>query len=94
MTYGVPVQRNDDPLLHLSDEAFKNAVVAGSPGKYLVNVVPVLKYVPDWFPGAHFKKEAREIRKQLARILEEPYQMTRNLMTVGPTFSIVLSLLL
>ena len=28
------------------------------PGKYLVEAIPALQYVPTWFPGAGFKREA------------------------------------
>ena len=28
------------------------------PGKYLVEALPALQYLPQWFPGAAFKREA------------------------------------
>jgi hypothetical protein len=77
MTYGLPVQRNNDPLVHLSDSVFKAVVLAASPGKYLVNIIPFLKYIPSWFPGAQFKRDARQTRMQLDQILEEPFRMTQ-----------------
>lgn len=30
------------------------------PGKFLVDVFPWLKYVPEWFPGAGFQRQGRE----------------------------------
>lgn len=30
------------------------------PGKFLVDVLPWLKYVPEWVPGASFQRLARE----------------------------------
>jgi hypothetical protein len=76
MTYGLPVQRNDDPLIHLSDKAFAAVAECGAPGNYLVNIMPILKYIPGWVPGTHFKQVARQVRKQLDRVMEEPYEMT------------------
>ncbi|KXN82009.1 O-methylsterigmatocystin oxidoreductase [Leucoagaricus sp. SymC.cos] len=83
MTYGLPVRRNDDPLIHISDVGFKAVVEAASPGRYLVNIVPILQHFPSWLPGMGFKQEAREARKQLDQLLEEPYQITRRNMEEG-----------
>lgn len=76
LTYGLPVQRCDDPLVRRSKEVFEAANSTASPGKYLVNLWPRLQYVPDWMPGTGFKKVAREIREQLLQLMEGPYQET------------------
>ena len=34
----------------------------GVPGAYLVETLPALRYLPSWFPGAGFQREAAEIR--------------------------------
>ena len=36
-------------------------------GRYLVEVAPVLRHVPAWFPGAQFKREAAEVRARLGK---------------------------
>ena len=33
----------------------------------------IVKYVPDWMPGAHFKQVAKETRTVLKRFLDEPF---------------------
>ncbi|KAJ3560779.1 hypothetical protein NP233_g10612 [Leucocoprinus birnbaumii] len=78
MTYGLPVKRSHDPLIHSSEEAFKVAVQSAAPGKYLVNILPFLKHVPSWMPGAQFKRDARRFRVQLDEILEVPFKMAQN----------------
>jgi hypothetical protein len=55
-------------------EASKRTGEAVSTGKYLVNVVPILKYIPEWMPGATFKRVAREIRAELDHIIEMPFE--------------------
>jgi hypothetical protein len=35
-----------------------------------------VKYVPAWFPGACFKKEASEAKKALKAFVETPFQFT------------------
>ena len=33
----------------------------------------IVKYVPDWMPGAHFKQVAKETRAVCKRFLDEPF---------------------
>lgn len=74
MTYGLPVQRINDPFIHSVATAFTRTGEAASAGKYLANVFPILRYVPEWMPGASFKREAREIREELKRLIDVPFQ--------------------
>ncbi|KAF5348522.1 hypothetical protein D9756_009684 [Leucocoprinus leucothites] len=83
MTYGLPVQRQNDPLVHFAAEEFIALAGAAAPGKYLVNVFAPLKYIPGWMPGAGFQRRAKEISKRLDRLLEEPYQATIKQMEDG-----------
>lgn len=83
MTYGLPVKRTQDPLVKLSDDAFHAAMLASTPGKYLVNVFPFLKHLPNWLPGTQFKQDARQARKHLLRTLEEPFQAVQKNMEEG-----------
>ena len=36
-----------------------------------------VKHVPEWFPGAGFKKKAREWRKLSEAMINEPYEMVK-----------------
>jgi hypothetical protein len=38
---------------------------------------PALKYVPSWFPGAGFKRNAKEWRKVVREVLEKPFHETK-----------------
>lgn len=42
-----------------------------------MDVLPVLKYLPEWFPGAGFQKEAKEWKKTLTRFVEEPFKAVK-----------------
>ncbi|KXN85011.1 O-methylsterigmatocystin oxidoreductase [Leucoagaricus sp. SymC.cos] len=84
--YGLPVQRQRDPLVKFAEDAFIKMAAAGGPGKYLVNVFAPLKYVPEWMPGAGFKKEAKEMSKQFDQMMEDPFQRTVKSMKDGTAF--------
>ncbi|KAJ3562499.1 hypothetical protein NP233_g9528 [Leucocoprinus birnbaumii] len=89
MTYGLPVQRQHDPLIHFAERALGGSAAAAAPGRFLVNVIPWLKYVPDWMPGAGFKRLGKEIMKELVQLREEPYQAALQMIdngTAPPSF--------
>ncbi len=33
----------------------------------------IVKYVPDWMPGAHFKQVAKDARATWKQLLDEPF---------------------
>lgn len=74
MTYGLPVQRQRDPLILFAEKALGGSAAAASPGRFFVNIIPWLRYIPDWMPGAGFKRLGKEIMKDLVQLREEPYQ--------------------
>ncbi|KAF9451146.1 cytochrome P450 [Macrolepiota fuliginosa MF-IS2] len=83
LTYGLPVLRNCDPLVRQSEETFTAAVAAAAPGKFLVSIVPMLKYIPEWVPGTTFKTIGRQIDEQLTLLKEGPYLNTLKNMDDG-----------
>ncbi|KXN84167.1 O-methylsterigmatocystin oxidoreductase [Leucoagaricus sp. SymC.cos] len=83
MTYGFPVQRQHDPVVHHFEKTLTDATGAVAPGKYLVNIIPQLKYIPEWMPGGHFKRIGREIREELTELMDKPYQNSLDSMNAG-----------
>jgi hypothetical protein len=56
------------------DTAAQLAMVsAARPGAYLVDLLPILKYVPEWVPGASFQKVAREGRELSEELQKKPF---------------------
>jgi hypothetical protein len=53
---------------------------AGIFGTYLVDYIPILKYVPWWMPGATFKRKAREWRRLSREMLESQYNIVKQKM--------------
>ncbi|KXN80787.1 O-methylsterigmatocystin oxidoreductase [Leucoagaricus sp. SymC.cos] len=82
--YGIPIQRKNDPMVRLAVLAFEEALVeAATPGRFLVDIIPILRHVPVWFPGAGFKSQAKEWRSVLLRARDEPYRATITAMHNG-----------
>ncbi|KAJ7828228.1 cytochrome P450 [Mycena olivaceomarginata] len=79
VAYGIDILPSDDPYVSLSTEAM-DTLVAAVPGRFLVDMLPILKYVPDWFPGAGFKAKAKEWRTIAQAMSDAPFaQVKRNI---------------
>jgi hypothetical protein len=80
ITYGYDVADKDDAYVALADAAVQPLSRAAIFGTYLVDYIPVLKYVPSWMPGASFKREAREWRRLAHELLESQYNIVKDKM--------------
>ena len=76
IVYGVDPSSPDDELLALEEETMRMLNAAHTPGKYLVEAFPCLKYLPSWFPGAGFKTTAAECRIALDKARNVPFNIT------------------
>ncbi|KAK7034602.1 hypothetical protein VNI00_012233 [Paramarasmius palmivorus] len=66
-----------DPYISAADKALDAFCIAARPGAFLVDALPALKYLPDWFPGAGFKKTAREWNGLMRRMIELPFEVSK-----------------
>lgn len=73
IAYGIKIQGFDDPYIINIEESIRGFNLAGIPGSFLVDLIPALKYVPSWFPGASFKKQAALWAEVNQRVVELPF---------------------
>ena len=83
ISYGIDVQESDDPYILVAEEAMRGVSEAGVPGAFLVDVFPVLKYVPSWFPGAGFQKKAAHWRELNKFLIEKPFRYVKEQLVRG-----------
>ncbi|KAF7309103.1 Cytochrome P450 [Mycena kentingensis (nom. inval.)] len=69
---GHQIVSEDDPYLSLGEAVFHTLAETGPPGATGVDVLPILRYFPGWFPGAHYAGVARSLYKIVRRMYEEP----------------------
>lgn len=62
MMYGYAPESVDDYVICAADEAVKLMGSLFGVGGTLINVMPFLRHVPSWVPGASGKKQAERIR--------------------------------
>ena len=73
MAYGIETKPIEDPFLDLAESAIKSLAKAASVGAFLVDLFPILKHVPEFVPGAGFKRQIRIWRKLQEDFRERPY---------------------
>ncbi|KAF9237425.1 cytochrome P450 [Melanogaster broomeanus] len=74
LSHGYSVKDGDDPIAEMADKAMRNFSLVSTPGGFLVDVIPVLRYLPEWFPGAGFQKDAKRWRKLVADTAAMPHE--------------------
>ena len=72
--YGIAVQESDDPYISIAEEALTRSAETVIPGAFWVDLFPILKYVPSWFPGAGFQKKAALVREGTNTMAEKPFR--------------------
>ncbi|EAU84017.2 cytochrome P450 [Coprinopsis cinerea okayama7 len=90
ISHGYRVKEHQDPFVAVAEEATEQFSLATAPGGFLVNLIPPLKHLPDWFPGAGFKQTAREWRNTINRMADGPYRYVKEQMAAGnaePSFT-------
>ena len=64
-------------VVDLATEQFSDAT---APGAFLVDVFPILKFVPDWVPGTGFHKKALQWKKVLHDMVNIPHSLVKTRM--------------
>ncbi|EUC35841.1 hypothetical protein COCCADRAFT_2996 [Bipolaris zeicola 26-R-13] len=81
ITYGYNiVSHGKDPLVDVAEKTMEQFAEATVPGRWAVDIFPFMKYIPDWMPGAGFKRTAKEMAKQLDQCTTRPYEFVKQQM--------------
>ncbi|KAG9074745.1 hypothetical protein FS749_013664 [Ceratobasidium sp. UAMH 11750] len=75
--YGYTVTSSDDYFVRSVQTVIENFSHAALPGNFLVNLIPWLKYVPEWVPGTEWKRTIRGWRQQRDSIIQETYDWAK-----------------
>ncbi|OQU95549.1 hypothetical protein CLAIMM_01735 [Cladophialophora immunda] len=82
--YGYTIEPSGrDPLVDLAEQALDQFSKACMPGVWMVDVIPALKYLPEWLPGTGFKRTARQWKETLHTVAELPYKFVQQKLRSG-----------
>ncbi|KZV68433.1 cytochrome P450, partial [Peniophora sp. CONT] len=81
-TYGWEVKSDDDELVKAIEKAFElGSVLVGKP--WMVDIIPALRFVPEWAPFASFQTRARQFREQTLKVGTIPLAFTKEQVAAG-----------
>ncbi|PFH47950.1 hypothetical protein AMATHDRAFT_6256 [Amanita thiersii Skay4041] len=83
ITFGLDLLPENDPYIQMNEDALLPLHIVTIPGKYLIDFLPVLKHVPEWVPGAGFKKQARIWREASDRMFSWPFSVAKEFILKG-----------
>ncbi|KAJ8086075.1 hypothetical protein PM082_004894 [Marasmius tenuissimus] len=75
--------RPSPSYLQLTKKVSEETGEAFQPGRWLVNFIPLLKYVPHWLPGAGFQRWAKQAKGLFLEMVREPFIEVRKNMVTG-----------
>ncbi|KAI0034413.1 cytochrome P450 [Vararia minispora EC-137] len=84
MTYGYSIRDDKDPFVSLVDQATTEfGDVTDARKVWFVDLIPALKYVPEWVPGATFQKVAKAYGQTLKDMADVPMNWVKQRMAAG-----------
>ncbi|KAG6875967.1 hypothetical protein C0992_001649 [Termitomyces sp. T32_za158] len=83
VAYGIDVLPENDPYIAIAETAMHGMSEVTIPGAFLVEFIPLLKYIPAWMPGAGFKRKARMWRDYTTQVVEKPFAAVQQSLAKG-----------
>ncbi|RXW19793.1 hypothetical protein EST38_g6052 [Candolleomyces aberdarensis] len=80
ITYGYEPKPTGDPFIHIAHEVERGFKIVAVYGTFLVDNIPILKYVPAWMPGAGFQRFAAYYKNVHNLAKSMPYQFVLDAM--------------
>lgn len=84
MTYGyLPKTDEPDSLVDRIERLVEQIIEILTPGTWLVDIFPMIKYLPRGFPGTGFAKAVEVVANDWAEMMDIPYNLVREQMKDG-----------
>lgn len=83
ITYGYAVEPRNDPLVNLVERMMDNFSQTFVPGTWIVDMIPLARHLPEWFPGTSFHKMAKQASTVNNLVDEVPFSFVKQLMAAG-----------
>lgn len=78
--YSIDVKDENDVYVGISEEAVAGAAEGLVPGRFLVEVLPFLRHIPPWFPGAASQRLWAKWRAAAHRLKNVPFEHAKTKM--------------
>ncbi|KIK55842.1 hypothetical protein GYMLUDRAFT_248434 [Collybiopsis luxurians FD-317 M1] len=81
-TFGISPKSEEDHFVCLAESMIR-ALTEAFHSPYLVDIFPIIKHIPVWFPGAKFKRKTSEWRILSDNVQTEAYEYVKSKMDAG-----------
>ncbi|KAH9917066.1 cytochrome P450 [Fomitopsis serialis] len=69
---------DDDHFIKVTEDGLRECLAGSGAGVASVDFLPILRYLPAWLPGMHFKYSAAKARKAIEDMEDMPYRTVKN----------------
>ncbi|KAF8974327.1 cytochrome P450 [Flammula alnicola] len=83
ISHGYEVKERNDPFVAIADKATEQFSLSTAPGGFLVDLIPALRHIPVWFPGASFRLKANEWAATLLEMVDGPHNFVKQQVASG-----------
>ncbi|KAI0740352.1 cytochrome P450 98A3 [Earliella scabrosa] len=80
IAYGVDLQHANDEHFAMIERMAEVGATIAAPGRFLVEVIPWLRFLPAWLPGAEFKRYAEGAKRDILHIVNYLFETAKELM--------------
>lgn len=77
MMYGYDIKSIDDRVIEVAEAGNVIGSRLMAPGGSLINIFPLLRYIPSWVPGATSHKEAKEVKNLTKEMMRIPTEFVK-----------------
>ncbi|GJE96464.1 cytochrome P450 [Phanerochaete sordida] len=78
VVYAMDLDPRDNATMEPIEKAVKTFADLADAGAFLVDLIPILKYLPSWLPGVGFKRQGAVWGRWVSRMHEDPYQEVKS----------------
>ncbi|KAF8885538.1 cytochrome P450 [Gymnopilus junonius] len=83
INYGHEVVSENDTYLKIIADVGYCVTHCATPGSNLVDLIPIMKYLPSWFPGTYPATQSRSYRPTVDLMHDYPFEDVKKQMAVG-----------
>ncbi|KAJ7174180.1 cytochrome P450 [Mycena crocata] len=89
IAYGYQITENEDPFLEMFDIRAGIFARSTQQAAFLVNIVPALRYLPEWFPGGGFRTTAKKWTRLVQNSVNAPHDYVKQQMVFSFTSTLL-----
>ena len=80
IAYGIELSEANDKYFMMVQRLAEIGEDIAVPGRYPVEAIPLLRFLPAWFPGAYFKRYAARAKRDLLSIRDQLFESAKTAM--------------